>query len=127
MQNLILVSDIALGIGISGCLVWPHRTWNRTPEHTLFKVLSAKPIALLGAMSYSMYLLHFPILEATNACLVGKFPTRGVTAVQGGVVLPFVLGIFWLSYKYIELPFMRMGKSIRPEGINQPSSNVVNR
>jgi peptidoglycan/LPS O-acetylase OafA/YrhL len=123
--NLILVSDIALGIGVSGCLVWLQRTWNHTPEHRLFKVLSAKPLTVLGAMSYSIYLLHFPILETANAWLVGKFPPLAVMAIQVGVVLPIVLGLSWLSYKYIELPFMRMGKRIRPEGITQPSSNVV--
>jgi len=123
--NLILVSDIALGIGVSGCLVWLQRTWNHTPEHRLFKVLSAKPLTVLGAMSYSIYLLHFPILETANAWLVGKFPPLAVMAIQAGVVLPIVLGLSWLSYKFIELPFMRMGKRIRPEGITQPSSNVV--
>jgi len=123
--NLILVSDIALGIGVSGCLVWLQRTWNHTPEHRLFKVLSAKPLTVLGAMSYSIYLLHFPILETANAWLVGKFPPLAVMAIQAGVVLPIVLGLSCLSYKYIELPFMRMVKRIRPEGITQPSSNVV--
>lgn len=125
MQNLILVSDIALGIGISGCLVWLQRTWNRTPERKVFRFLSAKPLTILGAMSYSIYLLHFPILEATNAWLVGKFPTLVVMAVQVCAVMPVLLGLSWLSYKYIELPFMRMGKRMRTEGLTQPSSNVV--
>jgi peptidoglycan/LPS O-acetylase OafA/YrhL len=125
MQNLILVSDIALGIGISGCLVWLQRTWNRTPERKVFRFLSAKPLTVLGAMSYSIYLLHFPILETTNAWLVGKFPPMLVMAIQFSVVLPVIIGLSWLSYKYIELPFMRMGKRIRPAGNNQPSSNVV--
>ena len=125
MPKLIVVSDIALGIGVSGILVWLQRTWNRKPEHRLINVLSAKPLTILGAMSYSIYLLHFPILETANAWLVGKFPATVVMAIQAGVVLPIVLGISWLSYKYIELPFMRMGKRIRPEGISQPSSNVV--
>jgi len=124
-QNLNIASDIALGIGVSGILVWLQRTWNRKPEHTLFNVLSAKPLPILGAMSYSIYLLHFPILEVTNAWLAGKFPPLAVMAIQSGVLLPIVLGIAWLSYKYIELPFMRMGKRIRPDGISQPSSNVV--
>ena len=123
--NLVILSDISLGIGFSGILVWLQRTWNRTPEHRLFKVLSAKPLTVLGAMSYSIYLLHFPILEICNAWLVGKFPPQAVMAIQAGVVLPIVLGLSWLSYKFIELPFMRMGKRIRPEGITQPSSNVV--
>ena len=125
LPKLIVVSDIALGIGVSGILVWLQRTWNRNPEQRVFKVLSAKPLTVLGAMSYSIYLLHFPILETANAWLVGKFPAFVVMAIQAGVVLPIVLVISWLSYKYIELPFMRMGKRIRPEGISQPSSNVV--
>lgn len=125
MPKLIVVSDIALGIGVSGILVWLQRTWNRKPEHSLFNVLSAKPLTILGAMSYSIYLLHFPILEVTNAWLAGKFTPLAVMAIQSVALLPIVLGISWLSYKYIELPFMRMGKRMRPEGISQPSSNVV--
>jgi peptidoglycan/LPS O-acetylase OafA/YrhL len=124
-QNLIVVSDIALGIGISGCLVWLQRTWNRTPDHIVIKALTAKPLTVVGTIAYSIYLLHFPILETTNAWLVGKFPTMAVMAIQFSVVLPVILGLSWLSYKYIELPFMRMGKRVRPEGISQPSSNVV--
>ncbi|MFM2223760.1 MAG: hypothetical protein RLZZ78_2017 [Armatimonadota bacterium] len=123
--NLILVSDLALGVVISGCLVWMQRTWNRSPDHMIIKALSVKPLATLGAMSYGIYLLHFPILETTNAWLVGKFPPMLVMAIQFSVVLPVVIGLSWLSYKYIELPFMRMGKRIRPESMSQPSSNVV--
>ncbi|MFM7188633.1 MAG: acyltransferase family protein [Armatimonadota bacterium] len=125
MPKLIVVSDIALGIGISGILVWLQRTFTKTPEHRVIRVLSAKPLATLGAMSYSIYLLHFPILETTNAWLAGKFTPLTVMAIQSVALLPIVLGISWLSYKYIELPFMRMGKRIRPEGNGQPSSNVV--
>jgi peptidoglycan/LPS O-acetylase OafA/YrhL len=123
--NLVVVSDIALGLGISGCLVWLQRIWNRTPDHIVIKALTAKPLTVVGTMAYSIYLLHFPILETTNAWLVGKFPTMAVMAIQFSVVLPVTLGLSWLSYKYIELPFMRMGKRIRPDGISQPSSNVV--
>lgn len=123
--NLILMSDIALGIGISGCLVWLQRTWNRTPDYIVIKALKAKPLTALGAMSYSIFLLHFPILEATNAWLVGKFPPLVVMAIQVCAVMPVILGLSWLSYKYIELPFIRMGKRIRTAGMAQPSSNVV--
>jgi len=125
MPKLILVSDIALGICTSGILVWLQRTFAKTPEHRVIRVLSAKPLAILGAMSYSIYLLHFPILETTNAWLAGKFPPLTVMALQAGVVLPIVLALSWLSYKLIELPFMRMGKRILTENANQPSSNVV--
>jgi peptidoglycan/LPS O-acetylase OafA/YrhL len=123
--NLILISDIALGIGISGCLVWLQRTWSRTPGHILIKALTSKPLTILGAMSYSIYLLHFPILETTNTWLAGKLTPMAVMAVQFSVVIPVILALSWLTYKYIELPFMRMGKRISPEGKTQPSSNVV--
>lgn len=125
VPKLIVLSDIALGIGVSGVLVWLQRTWTRTPDHRVFKVLSGKPLTVLGAMSYSIYLLHFPILETSNAWLAGKLPPLGVMSIQAGVVLPAILSISWLSYKYIELPFMRIGKHNQPDGIAQPSSNVV--
>lgn len=123
--NLIIISDIALGLGISGSLVWLQRTWKRSPEHRIFKVLTAKPLNAIGVMSYSIYLLHFPILITTNAWLVGKVAPIGIFGIQLLGVMPALIGLAWLSYTFIEKPFMRMGKRIHPENMSQPSSNVV--
>lgn len=123
--NLLIISDIALGLGISGSLVWLQRTWKRSPEHRIFNVLTAKPLHAIGVMSYSIYLLHFPFFMMTNAWLAGKIAPIGIFGIQLLAVMPALLGLAWLSYTFIERPFMRMGKRIHPENMSQPSSNVV--
>lgn len=75
------------------------------------KILSSRPLRLLGDISYSMYLLHAPIL------IVNRVFFRDVVSVGhygGGVFILVtfvgVMTVFVLSliqYKYIELPFIR--------------------
>ena len=66
-----------------------------------------------------MYVLHFAVLEAVSAVLrsVWKLPVAGISSVLYLGVL-FALAVvlsFWLSslsYRFIEKPFIRFGKSL---------------
>jgi peptidoglycan/LPS O-acetylase OafA/YrhL len=65
-------------------------------------LLSSPPFVWLGAVSYSVYLLHIPVLW-TAAALCGG-------AVEGAgriVVLAAVLAISHVSYRFFELPMQR--------------------
>jgi len=68
--------------------------------------------AKIGLSSYSLYLLHEPLIALKNYCAHAFLPQKlhqaGVVA--GIIIIPFIA---WFSYKYIEKPFMAR----RPEAI----------
>lgn len=67
------------------------------------KILSFKPLVMVGLLSYSAYLWHQPIFAFTRIALLEK--PSGVTL----LALSFVsLFLAYLSWRLIELPFRRM-------------------
>ncbi|HEY0935997.1 MAG TPA: acyltransferase [Trebonia sp.] len=103
-----------------GCLVAaavlgpPGGRWGR--------VLSCRPLLWLGAISYSLYLWHEPVLLALAGWegLVRQAP--GAFAADTAVVLVVSVLAGWLSYSLIERPtsqlgriFGRDGRLIRPD------------
>jgi peptidoglycan/LPS O-acetylase OafA/YrhL len=71
----------------------------------LFAVLDLPPVHFVGRISYSFYLLH-----VIGLALALRFEPRGAFSL-------FVLGVLctvplaWISWRCIEIPFMRMAKS----------------
>lgn len=65
-------------------------------------LLTNRLAVFLGAISYSWYLWHFPVLTFVNTIAVpGK--RRTLVALAIGLVLA------WLSYRLVEQPFLRRG------------------
>ncbi|MBB4939675.1 peptidoglycan/LPS O-acetylase OafA/YrhL [Streptosporangium album] len=85
----------------------------------------------LGLISYSLYLLHHPLLRLVNA-LVGDVramqPVVQVSLSAGFVTV--VIGLSRLTYRYVELPMQRLGRRLaqRPSAgdsaLSAPSSGV---
>ncbi|MDF5730616.1 MAG: hypothetical protein PUP92_21980, partial [Rhizonema sp. PD38] len=79
-----------------------------------------KIIANIGLVSYSIYLFHEPLLEWLKM-LINKYfdanfqysqhPYFTCTLGATIIFIPILL-ISWLSYKYVEMPTHRLGKSI---------------
>ncbi|MDX6741358.1 acyltransferase [Actinocorallia sp. A-T 12471] len=66
------------------------------------------PLLWLGAISFSVYLVHPILLLPVHEHLVVG-PTR---AVWLAVFLGAVLAVSWATYRWIELPFQRWGKRL---------------
>lgn len=63
-------------------------------------ILGMKPLAFVGRVSYSAYLYHLPLLLLWNKL----DPALG--ALNFPAYIACVLAVAWLSYRWIELPFM---------------------
>jgi len=64
-------------------------------------------MTFLGVVSYSLYLWHYPLLEfARYLGLIGNPRWPPWMAVLG-VAVPAILFVAWLSYRYVERPFLR--------------------
>lgn len=74
----------------------------------LAKVLSLPPIAFLGKVSYSLYLIHLITLMSAVHFFYGKIPTEFILG--GALILSILLS--YLSYKFIELPSIKLGKNL---------------
>ena len=70
------------------------------------RALSVRPLVWLGALSYSLYLWHYPVLWVFHA--QNRLVALGVS---------FLLA--WLSYRFVEQPFRR--RRARPEPAVRPS------
>jgi peptidoglycan/LPS O-acetylase OafA/YrhL len=86
------------------------------------------PAALvwLGVVSYSVYLLHHPLLRFLNA-LAGDLrglPLAARIALAVAYV-SLVLGLSWLTYRFVEAPTQRLGRRLiiraRSPRPNRPS------
>jgi peptidoglycan/LPS O-acetylase OafA/YrhL/glycosyltransferase involved in cell wall biosynthesis len=73
----------------------------------LLPLFESKPAMLLGAFSYSLYLVHFPIVNVLDLYFrtrMGPATTCVMVAVIG---LPLCLGLSYLFYLAFERPFVR--------------------
>lgn len=72
------------------------------------KILLFKPIAFLGKISFSLYLLHKPILLATTY-LLNKTVSLWLICI---IAFILTLLISYIAWKFVEDPCMRLGKYI---------------
>jgi peptidoglycan/LPS O-acetylase OafA/YrhL len=83
-----------------------------------------RPIRFLGLISFSLYLVHWPvfIFAAANNDAGGDLPTLEAIGLVG---LSVVLG--WLSYRFIEAPFHRGRRisALRPRQILAPAGVAI--
>jgi peptidoglycan/LPS O-acetylase OafA/YrhL len=70
--------------------------------------LRTEPVLFLGRISYSFYLLHFPVLLATSFLLTGKVPVPAIW----GIALILSVAAARTSYKRIEVPTQRLGRHL---------------
>lgn len=67
----------------------------------------------LGLISYSIYLLHHPLLRFLNAMAgdLRRLPTAAQASITLGY-LTLLLGLSWLTYRFVESPTQRLGRRI---------------
>lgn len=80
------------------------------------KQLNSKPLLFLGKISYSLYLVHIPVMMILKVLLVSFVPDWLVFILVPIVSIP----ISYLSYKFIELPSINFGKKMIIKLENSP-------
>jgi peptidoglycan/LPS O-acetylase OafA/YrhL len=80
-------------------------------------LLRSAPLVQLGKISYSLYLLHFPIMCISAKVIYGL--NRGGSPVASGMMLLAVTGAVSLvasygQYRWVELPGIRLGRRMVP-------------
>lgn len=76
-----------------------------------YRVLEIAPIRFLGRVSYSFYLLHWPIfylcvIVALKITGGAKLPFGNLTIMVISIAVALVAA--WLSYRFVERPFMKI-------------------
>lgn len=89
-----LLSGPLSGLGLTALFVW----LLRAPE------LSSRFLQFTGRISYSIYLLHFPIIVAAYK----RFGHLGLAHVA--ITLALIFGLAWLLYRWVERPGMQLGR-----------------
>jgi peptidoglycan/LPS O-acetylase OafA/YrhL len=97
--------DLALAPAI-GCLLAAVATDRPT---LLIPVLDSGPLRRLGSFSYSLYLVHAPIVSLVYREIVAGRVPRGAPSflLALAFVLPLTIGFAWLFASIFELPFQR--------------------
>jgi peptidoglycan/LPS O-acetylase OafA/YrhL len=85
-------------------------------------------LAWIGVVSYSVYLLHVPLIQLLAPMLR---PLTGTLAeiVAAGAFLALLLALSWLTHRYIEVPSQRLGhRAARPRPVppGDPSREPAN-
>ena len=116
-----LVVPAAVGI-IVGCLLYRAPSFRETFRYTLqgmaltlifiaairfkdwlpFRILNWRPIAFMGVLSYSLYLLHLAVVFAVERNLPAAPP-----ALQGALALGIAFVLAWIMYVLVEKPAAR--------------------
>ena len=91
----------------------------RYPLWTGFRVLNWRPVAFIGVLSYSLYLVHDVLLRAVRHLWPKHHGGQhAVIALAASIV------VAWMIYELVEKPCRRLGKKIAPHGIGKPMTDL---
>jgi peptidoglycan/LPS O-acetylase OafA/YrhL len=73
------------------------------------KLLTCKPMVVIGLISYPLYLWHWPLLTYVNIINSGTPTTAENTA-----AIALAAGLAWATYRFVELPIRRRPYTTAP-------------
>jgi peptidoglycan/LPS O-acetylase OafA/YrhL len=90
------------------------------------RLLECKPVVWLGACSYSVYLVHMPLVKLVWAGLKGQGLSRTMNyGVMLVTAVPLTLAVAYLFYRLFEKPFMGRGVVHAPTPERDPQEIAV--
>ena len=70
------------------------------------RLLSLRPVVFIGLISYSLYLWHWPLIVFQRTDALFSSDSSGIATKL--VLIATSIGIAWLSWKFVEIPFRSM-------------------
>lgn len=85
-------------------------------DRTVMLVLDSQVLRWYGTISYSLYLVHEPVISVSKHLILSAYPNCPefyLCMALAVATLPAVTAFSWLMYTYVEQPAIRLGKKIR--------------
>lgn len=113
--------DLIVGIAAMYIMI----SVSNSPFGRMGRFLALRPLTFLGTISYSLYLIHAPLLQVVWQYLIhplafSNFATFLLVATIGGGI---IVGLSWLFFLSCERPFMNKPRSDKPRSDNPRSDN----
>jgi peptidoglycan/LPS O-acetylase OafA/YrhL len=121
-RSMLLLVDTFVGLATAAALIGaarPHR------QDVLHRMLSWRPLAFIGTFSYSLYLIHAPLLQVVWQYIAHPlrflgFGDAGELLITLGAGIPIILGIAYLFFRACEKPFIP-SVNTKPARLSAPS------
>jgi peptidoglycan/LPS O-acetylase OafA/YrhL len=111
--EMVVVMDMLWGVTIGSFLIYTaSRALNRAARRPpVLRLLESRPAVALGTFSYSLYLVHMPLVKLVWAGLEPLGWPRMVNyGLMVAVAIPLTLAVGYAFYRLLERPFL--GKPI---------------
>ncbi len=99
--------DYAVGITAAMVVICLSRFSITSPNAIVLRLLGSGPATGLGRFSYSLYLIHYPLLAWSALVLKPlKLAVDMRLLVMMGVIVPLTVGVAWVFFYLFERPFI---------------------
>jgi peptidoglycan/LPS O-acetylase OafA/YrhL len=116
-------SEIVAGVGFAALLVWVALRRRGNADLAAARWLESRPLKFLGLISYSIYLIHSPLLALGNLLLLplGLSIELRYLAMMLAIV-PITLFLAWLFYFLVERHFQNSRQTQATQEIGRTTS-----
>ena len=84
------------------------------------RILSSRPLVWIGLISYSLYLVHWPIVAVVKYLTLGE-----PTAPEAAIMVVVSIGLAWLSWRFVEQPFRQVSVARRGKAFAAAACVIV--
>jgi peptidoglycan/LPS O-acetylase OafA/YrhL len=118
------IAEPLIGLAITGWLIqYSCAVRQGLPRSWSQRILESRPLVKLGVFSYSIYLVHDPLLALFNlSTLQLNISANARLALQIGVAIPLSIACAYIFYVLVERRFMRMREHVAPAAPIAPST-----
>jgi peptidoglycan/LPS O-acetylase OafA/YrhL len=88
--------------------------------------LSRTPIVILGEISYSIYMVHWILIQIMNWTLFDVVLSTPVKMMRDALALSVILAISFTTYRLIEVPARKWGSALGTQRDIPPSDGGIN-